>query len=161
MLDIFKSLTIPGWFVLIFQLMIYSALIGLVIYFAYSYKHSRLGLEHSAEADADQDAAQNYAPPIAAMIAILLVIGLTIYQVIYLMDLKPETYTINLVIRLFAWIVTGVLVALLMYGKKDARSAVRSPQIRTIGLVASLANLVVWGAITYWFFVHYAELHAK
>lgn len=132
--------------------------IGLVIYFAYSYTHSRLGSDTTAASEAYQDAAQNYAPPIAAMIAIVLVIVLTIYQVLHLM---PDTRPIDLVIRLFAWTVTGVLVALLMYGNKGARGAARSQQVKTIGLALSVVNLLVWAAITYWFFIHYAELHHK
>jgi APA family basic amino acid/polyamine antiporter len=151
-----NSLPLDTWIRLIVWMSI-----GLVIYFAYSYSHSKLGAETSAESTAYQDAAGDYAPPIAAMIAILLAIALTIYQVPYLMDLKPEAITINLVIRLFAWVVTGILVAVLMYGKKDARGGARSPQIKTIGLIASLVNLAIWAGITYWFFVHYAELHAK
>jgi hypothetical protein len=63
-------------------------------------------------------------------------------------------------IRLFAWIVTGVLVAMLMYGKQDNRGG-RDDQTQKIGLIASLINLAVWAGITYWFFMHYAELHGK
>jgi hypothetical protein len=48
-----------------------------------------------------------------------------------------------------------------MYGKKDARGGARSPQVKSIGLIASLVNLAIWAGITYWFFVHYAELHTK
>jgi hypothetical protein len=135
--------------------------IGLVVYFAYSYSHSKLGAETSAESEAYQDAAQNYAPPVAAIIAVVLTIALTLYQVPYLMDLRSEAIPINLVIRLFAWIVTGVLVAVLMYGKKSARGGARSPQVKTIGLALSVVNLLIWAGITYWFFVHYAELHGK
>lgn len=133
--------------------------IGLVIYFAYSYSHSKLGSDIDAETGADQDAAQDYKPPVAAIIAIVLVIALTLYQVPYLMDLKSEAVPINLAFRLFAWIVTGVLVALLMYGKKDARGGERSAQVKTVGLAVSVINLLVWAGITYWFFVHFAELH--
>jgi hypothetical protein len=46
-----------------------------------------------------------------------------------------------------------------MYGKSD-RSAARDAKTRSLGLIASIANLVVWGIITYWFFAHYAQLHA-
>ncbi len=84
----------------------------------------------------------------------VLVIVLTIYQVLYLM---PDTKPIDLVIRLFAWGVTGVLVALLMYGRKDARGSVRSPQVKTIGLAASVINLLIWAGITYWLFVTYVK----
>jgi hypothetical protein len=48
----------------------------------------------------------------------------------------------------------------LMYGKSD-KTGGRSASVRNIGLIASLINLAVWAGITYWFFVHYAELHAK
>jgi len=75
------------------------------------------------------------------------------------MDLESEVIPINLAIRLFAWIVTGLLVAMLMYGKKDQRGAARSAKVKSIGLILSLINLVVWGAVTYWFFTHYAQLH--
>lgn len=149
-----NSLPLDTWIRLIVWMSI-----GLVIYFAYSYSHSNLGSDNTAESGAYQDAAQDYAPPVAAIIAIVLAIALTIYQVPYLMNLKPEAITINLVIRLFAWIVTGVLVALLMYGKKDARGGERSAQVKSIGLIVSLVNLAVWAGITYWFFVHFAELH--
>ena len=37
----------------------------------------------------------------------------------------------------------------------------RRPQIKSIDLIASLVNLAIWAGITYWFFVHYAELHTK
>ena len=132
--------------------------IGLVIYFAYSYNNSRL----AKVTDADSNAAvpSTYKPPIAAIIAIVLTIVLTLYQVPYLMNLKPEVVPINIGIRLFAWIVTGVLVALLMYGKGD-RSGGRDPKIQKIGLIASVVNLAIWAGITYWFFAHFAELHAK
>ena len=137
-----NSLPLDTWIRLIVWMSI-----GLVIYFAYSYTHSKLGSETTAESEAYQDAAQNYTPPIAAIIAIILVIALTIYQVLYLM---PDTKSIDLIIRLFAWIVTGVLVALLMYGKKDDRGRVRNPQVKTIGLALSVINLLIWAAITYW-----------
>ena len=132
--------------------------IGLVIYFAYSYSNSNLGKVTDAEANVETPA--SYTPPIAAIIAIVLCIALTLYQVPYLMDLKSEVIPLNLGIRLFAWIVTGVLVGVLMYGKSD-RSGGRSASVQKIGLIASLANLVVWIGITYWFFAHFAELHAK
>jgi APA family basic amino acid/polyamine antiporter len=131
--------------------------IGLVIYFAYSYSHSKL--KDSTNADANESESRN-APPIAAIIAIVLTIALTLYQVPYLMNLPSEQVPLNLGIRLFAWIVTGVLVAMLMYGKQDNRGG-RDERVRKIGLAASLVNLAVWAGITYWFFAHYAELHAK
>jgi hypothetical protein len=47
-----------------------------------------------------------------------------------------------------------------MYGKGD-RSAARDANTRKIGLAAAVINLIIWAGITYWFFVHYAELHNK
>ena len=127
--------------------------IGLVIYFAYSYKHSKLGIEEERGGDETES---TYKPPIAAMIAILLCIALTLYQVPYLMDLKADI-PFNLAIRLFAWAITGVLVGVLMYGKGD-RNAERNAKTRTMGLMLSLANLVIWIGITIWYF---ATMHGK
>lgn len=147
--------------------------IGLVIYFAYSYSNSKLGSATDAQSTAYQNEAQDYKPPIAALVAIVLAIVLTIYQVLALIDFNqqiglkpgeslPEGFiALNLGVRLFAWIVTGILVALLMYGKKDARGGERSQKVKSVGLAASVINLLIWAAITYWFFAHYAELHGK
>ncbi|MGI8641098.1 MAG: amino acid permease [Pyrinomonadaceae bacterium] len=145
-----NSLPLDTWIRLIVWMSI-----GLVIYFAYSYSHSHLGAD--IEDRAIEDTSRNYTPPVAAIIAIVLAIVLTIFQVLYLM---PNPTPIDLGIRLFAWIVTGVLVAVLMYGKGD-RNRGRSSQVKTIGLAASLLNLAIWGGITYWYFVHYAEYHVK
>lgn len=146
-----NSLPLDTWIRLIVWMSI-----GLVVYFAYSYSHSNLRTSTDAEANESSD--KKYTPPIAAILAIIAAIALTIYQVPYLMNLKPATIPLNLGIRLFAWIVTGVLVAMLMYGKQDNRGG-RDDRIQKIGLIASLLNLAAWAAITYWFFVHYAELH--
>ena len=127
--------------------------IGLVIYFAYSYSHSNLA--KVTEVDPNAEVPASYTPPVAAIIAIGLAIALTLYQVPYLMNLKPEVIPLNIGIRLFAWIVTGVLVAVLMYGKGD-RSLGRSQKVKQIGLIASLINLAIWAGITYWFFVNFA-----
>lgn len=132
--------------------------IGLVIYFAYSYKNSNLAKVSDADANADVPA--SYTPPVAAIIAIILCIALTLYQVPFLMDLKPSVIPLNLGIRLFAWVVTGVLVGVLMYGKSD-RAGARSETVYKVGLIGSLLNLALWIGITYWFFTHFAELHAK
>jgi APA family basic amino acid/polyamine antiporter len=145
-----NSLPLDTWIRLIVWMSI-----GLVVYFAYSYDHSNLRNVSDAEANAAVDA--NYKPPIAALIAILATIALTIYQVAYLM---PNTKWIDYAIRLFAWIVTGILVYMLMYGKQDKRGG-RDANTQKIGLIASLINLAIWAGITYWFFAHYAELHAK
>jgi basic amino acid/polyamine antiporter, APA family len=129
--------------------------IGLVIYFAYSYSHSHLRNVSNEDANESESRAT---PPVAAIIAIIGTIALTLYQVPYLMNLKSEVIPLNLGIRLFAWIVTGVLVAMLMYGKQDNRGGT-DERIKTVGLIASVINLVVWAGITYWFFAHFAELH--
>ena len=122
--------------------------IGLVIYFAYSYNHSKLvGGDESTEAEA------GYKPPIAAMLAIVLAIALTLYQVPYLMNVPSEHIWFNVGIRLFAWVVTGVLVAVMMYGKGD-RSGTRSQSTRSMGLVLSLVNLAIWAGITVWYFMN-------
>ncbi|MGD9561827.1 MAG: amino acid permease [Pyrinomonadaceae bacterium] len=129
--------------------------IGLVVYFAYSYTHSRLASVTDAEANDSTPA--NYKPPIAALIGVGLTIPLTIWQVLYFI---PDTTWLDLAVRLFAWVVTGVLVYVLMYGKSDKTGA-RSASVRSAGLIASLINLAVWAGITYWFFIHYAELHHR
>lgn len=145
-----NSLPLDTWIRLIVWMSI-----GLVIYFAYSYTHSNL--RHVSNEVANDTTAKGYKPPFAALLAIVLAIVLTVFQVAFLM---PNTKPIDYAVRLFAWIVTGVLVAMLMYGKQDNRGGI-DHKVRSIGLVASLINLVVWAGITYWFFVHYAELHGK
>lgn len=145
-----NSLPLDTWIRLIVWMSI-----GLVVYFAYSYNHSNL--RDVSDAEANESNAKDYKPPIAAILAIVLAILLTIYQVAFLM---PNTKPIDYAVRLFAWIVTGVLVAMLMYGKQDNRGG-RDEKTQKLGLIASLINLIVWIGITYWFFVHYAELHAK
>lgn len=141
-----NSLPLDTWIRLIVWMSI-----GLVIYFAYSYNHSHLG--KVSDADANRETPGTYSPPIAAILAIIGAIALTVWQV-------WGTAWIEVAVRSFAWTVTGVLVAVLMYGKGD-RSGGRNAQTRNIGLTASLINLAIWAAITYWFFVHYAELHAN
>jgi hypothetical protein len=121
-----------------------------VIYFAYSYNHSKLGIEEDRGGDETE---AGYQPPIAAMLAIVIAIVLTLYQVPYLMDLKSDVIPFNLGIRLFAWAITGVLVGVLMYGKGD-RNAVRNAKTRNLGLMLSLANLAIWVGITIWYFAN-------
>jgi APA family basic amino acid/polyamine antiporter len=145
-----NSLPLDTWIRLIVWMSI-----GLVVYFAYSYTHSNL--RQVTDEVANQSDSRN-TPPIAAILAIIFAIVLTLYQVPYLMELPSESIPLNLGIRLFAWIITGVLVAMLMYGKQDNRGGIDN-RVRKIGLIASLINLLVWAGITYWFFVHYAELH--
>ena len=139
-----NSLPLDTWIRLIVWMSI-----GLVIYFAYSFTHSKIGIDEDRGGDQTES---NYKPPIAAAIAIVLAMALTVWQVSHLV-------WIEMAVRLFAWGVTGVLVILLMYGKGD-RNAARSATTRNIGLAATLLNLAIWIGITYWFFVHYAELHA-
>jgi hypothetical protein len=124
--------------------------IGLVIYFAYSYNNSKLG-EAGGSVDSNAEVPATYKPPVAAIIAIVLCVALTLYQVPYLMNLKSEDIGFNLAVRLFAWIITGVLVAVLMYGKGD-RSAGRNAKTRNLGLLLSVANLAIWVGITWYYF---------
>ncbi|MGE0103291.1 MAG: amino acid permease [Blastocatellales bacterium] len=127
--------------------------IGLVVYFAYSYTNSKL---KQVESSSDSSTtAVNSSPPIAAIIAIGGTVLLTLWQVKYLLN---SSSALDYGIRLFFWIVVGLLVVMLMYGKKDSRG-VRSTQTRLFGLVLSLVNMAAWVGITYWFFAHYAELH--
>jgi APA family basic amino acid/polyamine antiporter len=129
--------------------------IGLVLYFAYSYSHSKLSSETGVIADITT--AKGYRPPIAAIVGIVATLLLTVWQV---NKYIPNAGLLDHGIRLFFWVVVGLLVAMLMYGKKDIRGG-RSAQVKNIGLIASVVNLVVWAGITYWFFVHYAEMHMK
>lgn len=122
--------------------------IGLVIYFAYSYSNSKLSGAGAVQAD-------DYKPPIAALVGITLTLILTAWQV--------KTYIVNATaldygIRLFFWIVVGLLFVMLMYGKKAGG---RSAQTKILGLIVSLVNLAAWAGITYWFFAHYAQLHGQ
>jgi hypothetical protein len=126
--------------------------IGLVIYFAFSYNNSHLG--KLTEPDVDVETPVDYKPPIAALLAIVLAIALTLYQVSYLMNFRDDVIVLNLVIRLFAWVITGVLVAVLMYGKV-ARRGGRNAKTRNIGLILSLLNLAAWAGITYWYFMYH------
>jgi len=146
-----NSLPLDTWIRLIWWMSI-----GLVIYFAYSYSHSNLASTTDAEVNVETPA--SYAPPFAAILAIILAIVLTLYQVLYLMDLKPEVIWINMIIRLFAWIVTGVLVGVLMYGKGDRSSARRSPQVKTTGLILSVLNLILWTGVAMWVLYNWEKL---
>ena len=129
--------------------------IGLLVYFAYSYSNSNLNAATSPQENAST--ATNYQPPVAAIIAIIATVILTIWQVNH--DI-PNASWIDYGIRLFFWVVVGLLVAMLMYGSK-AKPGVRSAQVKNIGLLVSVINLAVWAGITYWFFAHFAQLHGK
>jgi len=133
--------------------------LGLVLYFAYSYRHSNLGKGGNGSATSGSAGAETaaYKPPQAALVGIGLTLLLTTWQVYTYI---PGAGLLDYGIRLFFWIVVGLMVVMLMYGRKDHHAG-RSEQVRTAGLAVSLINLVVWAGITYWFFVHYAELHAK
>jgi APA family basic amino acid/polyamine antiporter len=148
-----NSLPLDTWIRLIVWMSI-----GLVLYFAYAYSHSNL--RQVSDTEANESASKGYKPPIAALVGIVGAIALTLYQVPYLMDLKSDAIPLNLVIRLFAWIMTAVLIALLMYGKQDTRGGTDA-KVQKLGLIVSLANLVFWAGITYWFFAHYAQLHQQ
>jgi APA family basic amino acid/polyamine antiporter len=136
--------------------------IGLVIYFGYSYTHSRLAVE---DTQADVLPA-GYKPPMAALIGMVLVIAVTIYQVLMPssslgLGLKPDEKVadnigVNLGIRLFAWILTTALVYVLMYGKSGPTE--RKASTKTIGLALSGVNVLLWIGITYWYF---ANFHGK
>jgi basic amino acid/polyamine antiporter, APA family len=103
-------------------------------------------------------AANGYKPPVAAMLAIVGAIILTIWQVEFFI---PNTTWLDTAVRTFAWAVTGVLVAMLMYGKSDRSGGGRSSSVRTIGLAATVINLLVWVGIFYWFLTHWADFHHK
>jgi hypothetical protein len=133
--------------------------IGLVIYFGYSYTNSHLAAE-GAEGD---ELPSDYKPPMAALVGIILVLVLTVYQVMAPssglgLGLNPgakatDNIALNMAIRLFAWILTGVLVYMLMYGKSDP-SLGRSPKTKSTGLMLSLLTLVLWAGITAWYFMN-------
>ncbi len=137
--------------------------IGLVVYFGYSYSHSNL---RKVTDEVANESDSRSTPPFAALLAIILTLILTVYQVIYLLDfraeyhLKPEdglpanATFLSLAIRLFAWGVTGVLVAMLMYGKQDNRGG-SDDKMKNTGLIISLVNLVFWAGVTYWYFKNF------
>lgn len=139
--------------------------LGLVIYFAYSYMHSNLA-GGAATSNASNDYASANAAtskaPISPMIAILTTIVLTIYQFAFT-DKPAFERLIDTVIRLFVWVSMGVLVYFLMYQDRGraATAGARNPQTARIGLMLSGVNLLVWLGVTYWFFLHFAELHQK
>jgi len=130
--------------------------IGLVIYFGYSYTHSLLAVEGEA-----QEEVAGYKPPMAAMVGVVLVVILTIYQVLAPssmlgLDLQPDkkltdNIALNLAIRLFAWVLTGALVYMLMYSPKTPG---RSDTTRKTGLIASVVNIILWAVITAWYFMN-------
>ncbi len=130
--------------------------IGLVIYFGYSYTNSRLATEGAAP----DELPANYKPPVAAFVGVILVLALTVYQVTAPssglgLGLQPaekaaDNIGLNLAIRLFAWILTGALVYMLLYTRGSSE---RKRSTRTTGLALSVLNVVVWGVITAWYFM--------
>lgn len=129
--------------------------IGLLIYFGYSYTHSRLAQEGTT----GDDLPANYKPPVAAMVGIVLVLALTVYQVAAPSDwlglgLDPakklaDNISINMAIRLFAWVLTGALVYMLLYSRGSGE---RKGTTKTVGLALSVINLLLWVGITFWYF---------
>jgi len=89
------------------------------------------------------------------------VVILTIYQVLAPssmlgLDLQPDkkltdNIALNLAIRLFAWVLTGALVYMLMYSPKTPG---RSDSTRKTGLIASVVNIILWAVITAWYFMN-------
>jgi APA family basic amino acid/polyamine antiporter len=144
-----NSLPLDTWIRLIVWMSI-----GLVVYFAYSYNHSNL--RNVTDAEANANTAPDYTPPVAALIGVIGTVAITLYQV-YAMD---DPKLIDYVVRLFAWIITGVLVFMLMYGKKDKIGG-RNASVQKYGMIFSIANLLIWAGITYWYFAHYAQLHSS
>ncbi len=144
-----NSLPLDTWIRLIVWMSI-----GLVVYFAYSYNHSNL--REVTDADANADTTPDYKPPVAALIGVIGTVVVTVVQVSYF----PHHHALDYAIRLFAWIITGALVVMLMYGKKD-KTGGRSPGVQKYGLIISLLNLAVWIGLTYWYFAHYAEQSVK
>lgn len=136
--------------------------LGLVIYFAYSYMHSNLanGTTDSSEGHVATDGGAASKAPISPMIAILTAIGLTIYMFAFTDD-PAFVRLINTSIRLFVWVSMGVLIYYLMYGNRSSEfmARPRNPQTARVGLILSGINLLVWGAVTYWFFKNFENLH--
>lgn len=139
--------------------------VGLVVYFAYSYMHSNLagGISNTSDnyASADADSVTSKAP-ISPMIAILTTVALTIYQ--FAFTDKPDfERLIDTSIRLFVWVSMGVLIYYLMYQNRSraAMAEARNPQTARTGLMLSGLNLLAWIGVTYWFFLHFTELHHK
>jgi APA family basic amino acid/polyamine antiporter len=135
--------------------------IGLVVYFGYSYNNSNLA-KQGMEPD---PLPAGYKPPMAALVGIILVLILTVYQVLSPssglgLGLSPETkatdnIALNLAIRLFAWVLTGALVYMLLYGRSSTE---RKASTRSTGLLLSGVNLVLWAGITIWYFMN---IHGK
>jgi hypothetical protein len=62
---------------------------------------------------------------------------------------------VNMAIRLFAWILTAVLVYVLMYGKGSKE---RAGSTQKLGLTLSAVNILLWAGITFWYF---SNIHGR
>ncbi len=129
--------------------------VGLVIYFAYSYKNSRLAFLSDEEAKINVPKEK---APISPLVAVFLLIILTVWQ-FALTNQPPMQRFVETIIRLFLWLTLGAMVYLLTFGRAKMASQARNEKIAKYGLAASLINIGAWIAVSYWFWVHYAELH--
>lgn len=129
--------------------------VGLVIYFAYSYKNSRLAFIGEDKANIPEGKV-----PIAPILGVILLILLTIWQFAIASQSGPMQRLVETGIRLFLWAVLGVMIYFMTYGRKLVASQARSQKIATYGLALSVANFALWILVSYWFWVHYAELHS-
>ncbi len=129
--------------------------LGLVIYFAYSYKNSRLAFLSDEEAKIRVPEGK---VPVSPLIGVLLLIFFTIWQFAFT-DQPPMQRTVETGIRLFLWLTLGVMIYFLTFGRARLISQARSAQVAKYGMIVSLINLAAWIAVGYWFWSHYAELH--
>lgn len=133
---------------------------GLLVYFAYSYKHSNLAFIDN-NANSENGPVENASsPPLSPIIGVLLIIAITILMFAFT-DQSPLRRTIETGMRLFVWVTIGAMVYYLTFGRKQLVTRARDPRVARIGLAASVINVLVWLAVAYWFFVHFAELHRK
>ncbi|MFN3329847.1 MAG: APC family permease, partial [Pyrinomonadaceae bacterium] len=129
--------------------------VGLLVYFAYGYKNSRLAFIGGNQLNTLEGKV-----PVSPILGVILLIALTILQFGYLSKYSTSTqYFVEIGIRLFLWVMLGVMIYFMTYGRKFVTSQERSKEIATYGLIASLVNMGVWVIVAYWFWVHYAELH--
>jgi APA family basic amino acid/polyamine antiporter len=129
--------------------------VGLVIYFAYGYRNSRLPLlsENSSNGVIEGKV------PLSPILGVILLIALTIWQFGIFSQVSPMQRFVETVIRLFLWLMLGVMIYFMTYGRKFVVAQTRSRKIATYGLIASLVNLGIWLIVAYWFWTHYAEIH--
>lgn len=129
--------------------------IGLVVYFAYSYVHSHLGRSAAENSEVDATRAEMaYHPPFAAIVGAGLTIPLTVFQIWYF---SPGSSWLEYAVRLLPG---SSLAALSICSCTANRTRARlAASVRSTGLLLSVANLIIWAAITYWFFAHYQEFY--